>query len=171
MGSTDYALTRIKQAGNHPHEYGEYIGLKNTGLRLKESPPCVWGVRNRPAKIVGKAGITPMCMGSTETSGGLPGDAGNHPHVYGEYRAGMPLLVPYSESPPCVWGVLSFCALATVCFGITPMCMGSTRSPRSELLASQNHPHVYGEYRITAKFIRRKTESPPCVWGVLKESH
>ena len=45
--------------------------------------------------------------------------------------------------------------------------MGSTRFVALRCHLVRNHPHVYGEYPTKASQIRRKLESPPCVWGVL----
>ena len=46
------------------------------------------------------------------------------------------------------------------------MCMGSTKTEIDNVLDTQNHPHVYGEYISNCAEEVEEGESPPCVWGV-----
>ena len=80
------------------------------------------------------------------------------------------IIVTVVESPPCVWGVHYDEIVKEVKDRITPMCMGSTRICNAVQRICQNHPHVYGEYVVTAMGEITLAESPPCVWGVPKSS-
>ena len=116
-----------KRFENHPHVYGEYLHTVLLREMLVESPPCVWGVPEGLKSQYEKAGITPMCMGSTKTEIDNVLDTQNHPHVYGEYKSTFAVKRPTKESPPCVWGV-PFCLSGFLSIQrITPMCMGSTQ--------------------------------------------
>ena len=48
------------------------------------------------------------------------------------------------------------------------MYMGSTKIEILPDMAERNHPHVYGEYKVTAPISTVVLESSPCIWGVLE---
>ena len=90
----------------------------------------------------------------------------NHPHVYGEYTAGLFTGIKGVESSPCIWGVHSNSRDALKRHGIIPMYMGSTVFFGILCIKAENHPHVYGEYTITIFCQFLIEESSPCIWGV-----
>ena len=67
MGSTSPLAIALKNSRNHPHVYGEYVNLTYMADDKSESPPCVWGVRTVTVRRRRQIGITPMCMGSTQS--------------------------------------------------------------------------------------------------------
>lgn len=48
--------------------------------------------------------------------------------------------------PPCIWGALILAYYTTIVDRIIPMFMGSTMNNALDELATENHPHVYGEH-------------------------
>ena len=135
-----------QSTSNYPHEYGEYTSRSFLSIPVVESPPYVWEVLLSVNYQIAVAGITPMCMGSTPPCRLGYSRYRNHPHEYGEYCTPSPTLAPWSESPPCVWGVRLPKTANLWPLSITPMSMGSTGRVTVNTNYIKNHPHVYGEY-------------------------
>ena len=49
---------------------------------------------------------------------------------------------------------------------ITPTCVGNTPSPPRPLDSQWDHPHLRGEYRTSAVFLKATQGSPPLAWGI-----
>ena len=150
----------------HPHVCGEYASVVSAMPRYYGSPPRVWGIHLSIFQQVGCVRFTPTCVGNT-----LPKSRGRvlssvHPHVCGEYMRMSLVEGSNAGSPPRVWGIhrLPVC-LVTRC-RFTPTCVGNTPPVNPPRSAPSVHPHVCGEYLGLGRLTRRRSGSPPRVWGI-----
>ena len=73
-----------------------------------------------------------------------------HPHVCGEYEASDEPPVCVHGSPPRVWGIRLPGPPAEQPRRFTPTCVGNTELGVQEGCAVTVHPHVCGEYGMSA---------------------
>ena len=90
------------------------------------SPPRVWGLQAHDLRDFRRVGITPTCVGTTETRAYKPDRSKDHPHVCGDYLVPMYEPLKYSGSPPRVWGLHGESSESGNASGITPTCVGTT---------------------------------------------
>ena len=150
MGSTPRRQLEPWKIRNHPHIHGEYLKMGNFNYDEKESSPYTWGVRGNYYDSSTDIRIIPIYMGSTINNTVSGGTDENHPHIHGEYLHLFVSLVLDQESSPYTWGVLSHVATAKFNCGIIPIYMGSTIEHDVEDIKNKNHPHIHGEYGLSA---------------------
>ena len=91
--------------------------------------------------------ITPTYMGNTLTMLHMDDEYQDHPHIHGEYSAGMSEKKFTEGSPPHTWGILGGGVLIlTIC---------------------KDHPHIHGEYAHCHGLAILRKGSPPHTWGIL----
>ncbi|KRM40331.1 hypothetical protein FD47_GL002875 [Lentilactobacillus parafarraginis DSM 18390 = JCM 14109] len=67
MGNTSQKFGFAVWIRDHPHMRGEYKTSKTLPQKELGSPPHAWGIPNKSLKGTAKAGITPTCVGNTDT--------------------------------------------------------------------------------------------------------
>ncbi len=190
----------------HPHMCGEYVGRV---LELRDrvgSSPHVWGILSRSCSLTYRRFIHQMCgelRRATYLSSKrrfIPTCVGNtfrrrrptlartvHPHMCGEYCFLTAVLRIVSGSSPHVWGILCTTIRIFLMVRFIPTCVGNTAFSSAAPSFSSVHPHMCGEYTLTAKrrsriprfiptcvgnrslnfFQHRTPGSSPHVWGIL----
>ena len=119
-------------SGDHPHVCGEYLTVMKCKSCGKGSPPRVWGIPPWPSPSAARpqaimaTGITPTCVGNTNSILAMMASRQDHPHVCGEYDVRKSDADLNEGSPPRVWGILALVILIQVKDGITPTCVGNT---------------------------------------------
>ncbi len=84
----------------------------------------------------------------------------------GEYLTSH-LKVPLKQgSPPHAWGIQTLVDQYGKGTGITPTCVGNTKLEMSFKTASEDHPHMRGEYYPYQTFGTMFQGSPPHAWGI-----
>ena len=126
VGNTETSLATLFSLWDHPHVCGEYAGAVSSFPNATGSPPRVWGIRLVPWWLDDVHGITPTCVGNTNS-----------------IKPAMSLAL---GSPPRVWGIPSSSCAGPAPPGITPTCVGNTWNLDDIEKASEDHPHVCGEY-------------------------
>ena len=135
---------------------GEYCwSLKSSRVPVG-SPPLAWGIQH------GKDWVKEKIK--------------DHPHLRGEYSTGGGTSQSCSGSPPLAWGIRKVNKISNPNLRITPTCVGNTESVEFFNFSTEDHPHLRGEYTITAQTIGLSMGSPPLAWGIqdfcrLFESH
>ena len=134
------------------------------------------------------AGITPTCMGNTLSKHRWRGGSQDHPHLCGEYESSKAELAAWKGSPPPAWGILiglttmqatqriaphtwgipRFTKCCSRRAGITPTCVGNTKTPKTVEQVIEDHPHLRGEYQGKSHKHQNKQGSPPLAWGILE---
>ncbi len=111
-------------------------------------------------------GITPTYVGNTLNRNNLVGVLEDHPHVCGEYCKALTRTSSFKGSPPRMWGILikNFCR--SWILRITPTYVGNTLFLTQNQRIVRDHPHVCGEYYITARVAISVVGSPPRMWGI-----
>ena len=70
----------------------------------------------------------------------------DHPHIHGEHAMARRKANVGLGSPPYTWGALEHAMQRKLIIGITPIYMGSTKSPEYQSLLKEDHPHIHGEH-------------------------
>ena len=85
VGNTDYVALRFTTYRDYPHMRGEYQNVGYDTNELPGLPPHAWGILLVGQCRVDCVGITPTCVGNTESYSGLIGKFRDYPHMRGEY--------------------------------------------------------------------------------------
>ena len=90
--------------------------------------------------------ITPTCVGNTLSYIKEHEVLEDHPHLRGEYffvrkNGGLKM-----GSPPLAWGIHENTLQSDNPKGITPTCVGNTKSGQPGRTRRWDHPHLRGEY-------------------------
>ena len=72
-----------------PHTRGEYVIASGAKQSLLGSPPRVWGIPKRILCVTQRYRFTPTCVGNTSLRAERSNLSSVHPHVCGEYTAGI----------------------------------------------------------------------------------
>ena len=74
----------------------------------------------------------------------------DHPHAYGDKIKLVAGYVSYTGSSPRVWGQVVGVVVVAQRVGIIPTRMGTRYLEKSIIDFSQDHPHAYGDKRISS---------------------
>ena len=121
-----------------------YQGIRNT--LVMGSPPLAWGILFDVVGVRAKTGITPTCVGNTDRPCRWPCTCRDHPHLRGEYEPAQEFKNAAKGSPPLAWGIPHHQVAVSVDDGITPTCVGNTEIWDLIAAATEDHPHLRGEY-------------------------
>ena len=69
---------------DHPHAYGDKMGLQNQTENYQGSSPRVWGQEKDVTWGMAKSRIIPTRMGTSKGCFGFCVVRGDHPHAYGD---------------------------------------------------------------------------------------
>ena len=89
----------------------------------------------------------------------------DHPHAYGDKEKNIIEELDEEGSSPRVWGQAISVKISPQMAGIIPTRMGTRHSRRSMPLCRWDHPHAYGDKKLTLKNCRFCPGSSPRVWG------
>ena len=139
-------------------------------LSCLETPPRVWGRRDRRIELNLIPGNTPTGVGKTVLAVVRDHIRGKHPHGRGEDEAHILVLPDLLETPPRAWGRPGGSILEYPRYGNTPTGVGKTTLPVCPDRKRQKHPHGCGEDATSAMLDELAQETPPRVWGRLAEA-
>ena len=108
-------------------------------------------------------------MGNTLTMLHMDDEYQDHPHIHGEYSAGMSEKKFTEGSPPHTWGIQILSFSLSIFLRITPTYMGNTSRTELRISGAKDHPHIHGEYSMKREFLKNMEGSPPHTWGILIE--
>ena len=89
----------------------------------------------------------------------------DHPHAYGDKLTAAPQPVRVKGSSPRVWGQDSDKATVSSTGGIIPTRMGTRQLHCQREVRYRDHPHAYGDKRLSGASATRIVGSSPRVWG------
>ena len=168
-GKTPACSCCCRFSGDHPRMRGEDRVVFRLVRAQDGSPPHARG-RLCPSFFSGKRlGITPACAGKTEGLCSGSGPTQDHPRMRGEDVNDGSQEGGKTGSPPHARGRLSPPRTPLVTLGITPACVGKTRTPRNCAANIPDHPRMRGE--DLARFVNGATPpgSPPHARGRLSQ--
>ena len=131
------------------------------------SPPHAWGILQLEQGIYVILRITPTCVGNTLSNRSALQIRQDHPHMRGEYYVPSYCFTCFIGSPPHAWGIRSSTECSVGVSGITPTCVGNTLMLVNCESASEDHPHMRGEYHSKRSELFELIGSPPHAWGIL----
>ena len=105
-------------------------------------------------------------MGNTFIKRGQISRLQDHPHIHGEYRIVRHINRSIFGSPPHTWGIHTLVTYGLGHLGITPTYMGNINLARNHDSPVQDHPHIHGEYNLSASLPTVNWGSPPHTWGI-----
>ena len=114
----------------HPHVCGEYEFWRRRNVFAVGSSPRVWGIRETAENSIRSTRFIPTCVGNTRRVQRLEA------FIYG--------------SSPRVWGIRATCSRNHECARFIPTCVGNTAVFASIASSVAVHPHVCGEYVVSA---------------------
>ena len=92
MGTSSDSDSPQHAVEDHPHAYGDKLGLKILTANMQGSSPRVWGQDWNDATAANKYRIIPTRMGTRQGLKHFDTVAEDHPHAYGDkqhsYRIG-----------------------------------------------------------------------------------
>ncbi len=151
----------------HPHGCGEYRCNRTQPIRLRGSPPRVWGIRRYTLRFGHRFRFTPTGVGNTVYQYTEGAQLVVHPHGCGEYGSTPRFAMRWPGSPPRVWGIRLTWTPTPTRSRFTPTGVGNTVAPRHGLPPVRVHPHGCGEYPSATNRSNGWHGSPPRVWGIL----
>ena len=167
MGNTETNETATNALEDHPHIHGEYKVHQHVVYLRSGSPPHTWGIQYGQYFIWYQSRITPTYMGNTIDTDSTRRCIQDHPHIHGEYKMLTTCIKLSRGSPPHTWGILTNGMRSLEAIRITPTYMGNTNGDVILSKRDQDHPHIHGEYQVSAQFIKNRQGSPPHTWGIL----
>ena len=106
VGKTNPQSFLLSLLWKHPHACGEDQRRAKAVHITTETPPRMWGRRNRRIQFDALIGNTPTHVGKTFTSIYYLFKRWKHPHACGEDAKVEPEIVSEPETPPRMWGRL-----------------------------------------------------------------
>ena len=160
-----YSAARYR-ASVHPHVRGEYELYKGENALPDGSSPRAWGIpphlqHRRPLRR-----FIPTCVGNTARLILALAVVAVHPHVRGEYSKGGYPIVRSAGSSPRAWGIHSSANSPSHTVRFIPTCVGNTITSHGATVGAPVHPHVRGEYILTAGVRLFTAGSSPRAWGI-----
>ena len=150
----------------HLHMRGEYEPAFYYPYQLDGSSPHAWGI----LAIFFRPGIEnrfiPTCVGNTRPKRRTRSGGPVHPHVRGEYTRWAAAIMVTGGSSPRAWGILVVARDLGVQRRFIPTCVGNTVTIWHAHTMWAVHPHVRGEYTVTALTYRYVIGSSPRAWGI-----
>ena len=89
----------------------------------------------------------------------------DHPHAYGDKQMLYTGCYTVAGSSPRVWGQVTIHLNSFGCRGIIPTRMGTSKSSAQCFPCLWDHPHAYGDKRISLDSFIVRAGSSPRVWG------
>ena len=150
---------------DHPHAYGDKNFRYTKCARAPGSSPRVWG------QVVSSSGkdlsirIIPTRMGTRLAETVACVSHQDHPHAYGDKSLWRIIVLSKSGSSPRVWGQVVTVTCSPFVHGIIPTRMGTSLPFVIFSTYLKDHPHAYGDKKLSHSFHKRGVGSSPRVWG------
>ena len=145
MGTIASQPRNVTPSAVHPHVCGDNGGVFPWLVCVYGSPPRVWGQCAGRLIMPTYTRFTPTCVGTIDsTFRACCSQNGSPPRVWGQYDLNFPFRLGNRFTPTCVG---TMCCLA---------CYNASIAV---------HPHVCGDNAMRWWTIRKKSGSPPRVWG------
>ena len=93
-----------RKGQDHPHAYGDKLGISLQTIFRKGSSPCVWGQDKVLVVLKCKVGIIPTRMGTRCHFYPNHRQRKDHPHAYGDKKDTVNDEIRAEGSSPRVWG-------------------------------------------------------------------
>ena len=104
-------------------------------------------------------------MGTSSCHKGQHARYRDHPHAYGDKSIKKHCTAFNLGSSPRVWGQVEELAKEGYNIGIIPTRMGTSKYDLRVRPCPQDHPHAYGDKRLTRQLAEAVRGSSPRVWG------
>ena len=89
----------------------------------------------------------------------------DHPHAYGDKGTKIAEMTADQGSSPRVWGQVFISLLRQRYVGIIPTRMGTSALCPCSGVFAEDHPHAYGDKRLSVCAFQNGVGSSPRVWG------
>ena len=126
VGKTAGGCAPVVRVRKHPHGCGEDGHIPEARAEIPETPPRVWGRRDRCGVLAHMPGNTPTGVGKTPPWRRTWARTGKHPHGCGEDSRSDCGISACGETPPRVWGRPTTRCWTTATTGNTPTGVGKT---------------------------------------------
>ena len=154
VGNTrDSAAECSLRRGSPPHAWGILSPISAMIRPCRFTPTCVGNTVHEPSIALPRARFTPTCVGNTETLRRLSSAIrGSPPHAWGIPRVRASCSHRSSRfTPTCVGNTDDGHRHSCQRRRFTPTCVGNTATPHVPLCQLAVHPHMRGEYALTAR--------------------
>ena len=165
MGTRYFHKRRSYRCRDHPHAYGDKLPQLCNSNQLLGSSPRVWGQDCVLRAVTVGAGIIPTRMGTSRCFIQAVILWQDHPHAYGDKFNYNSYRLCNNKSSPRVWGQVTIHLNSFGCRGIIPTRMGTSKSSAQCFPCLWDHPHAYGDKRISLDSFIVRAGSSPRVWG------
>ena len=170
MGTSLDFASRGDFAEDHPHAYGDKQTARLFMCRMVGSSPRVWGqvaVTRRHSSLIR---IIPTRMGTSNMKFNKNDPSKDHPHAYGDKKKTLADDSLTVGSSPRVWGQARHGIIKKVGTRIIPTRMGTSVIHAVATTFNQDHPHAYGDKRLSQCCYEHRRGSSPRVWGQVSSS-
>ena len=167
VGRTLYPAGPVLADLTHPHVRGGGFAPPQEHGAVERLTPRAWGGSCHGRAPRRCLRLTPTCVGRTTSRAGGFASGPTHPHVRGEDSAADRSTAAAGDSPPRAWGGPRRPRRQRPRLGLTPTCVGRTRSRSCPTSPGTTHPHVRGEDTTTLDRSNYRSDSPPRAWGGL----
>ena len=165
MGTRPIDTQRSARETHHPHAYGDKTRLQFVSLQSLGSSPRVWGQAASPVRSVFVIRIIPTRMGTSLLINIWKLSRAYHPHAYGDKSARVLTCLRQQGSSPRVWGQGDDSAVDRTSPGIIPTRMGTSLPSVVVPVFRKDHPHAYGDKKLSRLMAVWILGSSPRVWG------
>ena len=149
MGTRKSSATFMIIQRDHPHAYGDKSLQCCTRITIWGSSPRVWGQATAILSQFAFIRIIPTRMGTS-----LRGDG---------------WVLERNGSSPRVWGQVSDKSTLKSVSRIIPTRMGTSLRQIHAKICVKDHPHAYGDKKLSYRFHKKGVGSSPRVWGQEQE--
>ena len=150
----------------HPHMRGEYRSFARKLASWAGSSPHAWGIQKSTKSATPASRFIPTCVGNTEKFAKRAYQRTVHPHMRGEYLVGFQPVILRGGSSPHAWGIHVRGRQGRPQNRFIPTCVGNTTRAAQSWPSLPVHPHMRGEYTVTALTYRYAIGSSPHAWGI-----
>ena len=150
----------------HPHMRGEYPAASTVIPVPGGSSPHAWGILPQSFRRLRIFRFIPTCVGNTRSRRHAGQRVAVHPHMRGEYLVSLNVPAMRCGSSPHAWGIRWWEGRGLRMRRFIPTCVGNTQPRLAADMEYPVHPHMRGEYKSPAEWIRTYGGSSPHAWGI-----
>ena len=154
---------------DHPHAYGDKKVVGNIYDNPEGSSPRVWGQEFTMLYKDNNMGIIPTRMGTSNRDFVTVCVYQDHPHAYGDKCVTQSHDTNNVGSSPRVWGQGAGKSTLKSVSRIIPTRMGTSLRQIHAKICVKDHPHAYGDKKLSYRFHKKGVGSSPRVWGQEQE--
>ena len=150
---------------DHPHACGDKNAYCLIYRPSNGSSPRVWGQELPTDEGVGRTGIIPTRVGTSQAMRAATYRARDHPHACGDKKTTHADTRTDDGSSPRVWGQVTLSAPSQPVRGIIPTRVGTSYFSGSHIDIRGDHPHACGDKAVYSPKALSMSGSSPRVWG------